>query len=191
MARSDRSPNLPRAGAPLGSGFPTAWRADPELPVAGAVDLGMSVKELWSIFADVRAWPSWNPSMWTAAVSGGPTLGGGAPLAQGEQLIWAFNPIRRRYLYRLPVIAELAEVIPESRVTWEVTIIPGMWALHTYWMEPLDQDRCRFGSWEVANGPAYRIMRPFWLAHFRFVRDASLKGARRLSPPPAASGRGA
>jgi hypothetical protein len=140
----------------------------------------MSVERLWSVFTRVREWPRWNPCMWTATVSGGPTLAESGPLARGRQLVWAFNPIAPWMLYRLPVMAGLVEVVPERRVSWEVSVVPGMWALHTYWMEPLDEGRCRFGSWEVAEGPTYRLMRPFWLAHFRFVRDASLAGARGL-----------
>jgi hypothetical protein len=181
MGRSERDDLLPTAGSSLGAGHRTTWQVDPELPVAGSIELPMSVEQLWSIFADVRAWPTWNPCMWTATVGGGPSLAEGGPLTKGEPLIWAFNPIRRRYLYRLPVMAELVEVVPSSRVSWEVTLIPGMWALHTYWMEPIDEGRCRFGSWEVAEGPVYRSLRPFWQAHFAFVRDASLEGAKRLA----------
>jgi hypothetical protein len=180
MARSDRSADLPWDGPAPGSGFRTSWRSDRELPVAGATELPISVGHLWSIFERVREWPAWNPCMWTATVSGGPTLAASGPLAQGRQLIWAFEPIRPWMLYRLPVMARLVEVVPERRVSWEVTVVPGMWALHTYWMEPLGEGGCRFGSWEVAEGPTYRLMRPFWLAHFRFVRDASLEGARGL-----------
>jgi hypothetical protein len=149
--------------------------------VAGATELAMSVERLWSVFERVREWPQWNGCIWTATVSGGPTLATGGPLDQGRQLLWAFNPIRPWYLYRLPVMARLVEVIPESRVSWEVTLVPGMWALHTYWMEPIDGGHCRFGSWEVAEGPTYRLLRPFWQAHFTFVRDASLAGARSLA----------
>jgi hypothetical protein len=181
MARSDRSTDLPWTQPAPGTGFRTSWRSDAELPVAGATELAMTVERLWETFARVRDWPRWNPSMWTATVSGGPSLAASGPLAQGEQLIWAFNPIAAWMLYRLPVVAKLVEVVPERRVSWEVTIVPGMWALHTYWMEPLDEGRCRFGSWEVAEGPTYRLMRPFWLAHFRFVRDESLEGTRGLA----------
>ncbi len=181
MAPSDGLGPLPTHGPVLGDGHRTLWQVDPELPVAGSTEVAMSVERLWAIFADVRAWPSWNPCMWTATASGAASLAEGSPLAQGESLIWAFNPIQPAYLYRLPVVARLVEVIPRSRVSWEVTIIPGMWALHTYWMEAVDDERSRFGSWEVAEGPVYRFMRPFWQAHFRFVRDASLKGARELA----------
>jgi hypothetical protein len=165
----------------LGRGARAGWRSDPELPVAGSVELPMSVAEVWRRFVRVRAWPTWNPCMWTATVTGGATLAEGAPPEVGRLLVWAFNPIRRRYLYRLPAIATLVEVVPERRMTWEVTLLPGMWARHTYWMEPLDDGRCRFGSWEVAEGPVYRLLRFFWLAHFRYVCRTSLQGARRLA----------
>jgi hypothetical protein len=48
-------------------------------------------------------------------------------------------------------------------------------------VEPLADDRCRFGSWEVAEGALYFAVRRFWLAHFRFVRDRSVAGALALS----------
>ena len=165
----------------LGEGARTSWEVDAELPIAGSVELPISVAELWQRFANVRGWPTWNPCMWTATVTGGLSLAAGAPPREGQLLVWAFNPIQRRYLYRLPAIATLVEVVPEQRMTWEVTLLPGMWARHTYWMEPLAGGGCRFGSWEVAEGPAYRLLRPFWLAHFRYVRRQSLIGARRLA----------
>jgi len=152
----------------------TAWQADPDLPVAGSTVLAMPVAELWRTFSRVRAWPRWNRCFFVAGVVGG-------DLAEGRTLVWAFNPIRRRYLYKLPAIARLAEVVPEQRVTWEVILLPGFYARHTYWMEPIDEGHCRFGSWEVAEGPVYRLLRGFWLAHFRYVCRESLRGARRLA----------
>ncbi|MGH9901372.1 MAG: MBL fold metallo-hydrolase, partial [Pyrinomonadaceae bacterium] len=44
----------------------------------------------------------------------------------------------------------------------------------------LGDDRSRFGSWEQATGWSFRLMRRFWIAHFEFVKDRSLDGARRL-----------
>jgi hypothetical protein len=172
----------PRPGF-LGEGARTSWQVDAELPIAGSVELPISVADLWQRFANVREWPTWNPCMWTATVTGGPSLAAGAPPQEGQLLVWAFNPIQRRYLYRLPAIATLVEVVPEQRMTWEVTLLPGMWARHTYWMEPLASGGCRFGSWEVAEGPAYRLLRAFWLAHFRYVCRQSLLGARQLAGP--------
>lgn len=58
--------------------------------------------------------------------------------------------------------------------------MPGFHVLHRYEIEPLGPDRCRFGSWEVAEGLMYRRLRRFWLAHFRFVCEASLRGAGEL-----------
>jgi hypothetical protein len=155
-------------------GSRSAWRDDPELPVEGSVELAMPVAELWRTFRAVRDWPTWNPCFWVAGVTGG-------RLQAGRWLIWAFEPIKPQYLYKLPAIARLVEVVPERRVTWEVTLLPGFHARHTYWMEPIDGGTCRFGSWEVAEGPVYRLLRRFWLAHFRFVCRASLDGAQELA----------
>jgi len=77
----------------------------------------------------------------------------------------------------MPAAAKIIECKPQQKVTWEVRA-PGFHARHSYLFEPLGPDSSRFGSWEVAEGPSYRLMRRFWLAHFRFVRDQSLAGAR-------------
>ena len=152
----------------------SAWRAYADLPVQGSVVVGMPVEQLWSIFERVRGWPRWNRCFWTATVTGG-------RLESGQTLIWAFNPIRRRYLYKFPAIATLVDVVPERRVTWEVTLMPGFYARHTYWMEPIDEHTCRFGSWEVAEGPVYRLLRGFWQATFVYVCRESLDGAAGLA----------
>jgi len=68
-------------------------------------------------------------------------------------------------------------------VTWEVSA-PGFHALHSYRFAALGPEHCRFGSWEVAEGPTYRALRPFWLAHFRYVCRESLAGARMLAASP-------
>jgi hypothetical protein len=137
------------------------------------VQLEMSVDRLWEIFLDVPAWSQWNPCIWRSSVRGG-------ELREGAKLVWAFNPIQRRYLYKLPAVAEIVEVFPRRRVTWEVSA-PGFHALHSYRFAELGSDRCSFGSWEVAEGPSFRALRRFWLAHFRYVCTQSLSGARSLA----------
>lgn len=74
-----------------------------------------------------------------------------------DVLIWAFIPIKRGYLYKLPALAEIVEFEPYERITWEVTM-PGFHAVHAYRFAALGEQRCRFGSWEVAEGPAYRAV---------------------------------
>lgn len=155
------------------TGERSGWQEDSQLPIEGSVEVNIPVEVLWRVFRQVRGWPSWNPCFWIAGVRGG-------TLAEGRTLLWAFEPIKPQYLYKLPAIATLVEVVPARRVTWEVTALPGFHARHTYWMESLGDGRSVFGSWEVAEGPLYHLLRPFWLAHFRFVRDASLDGAAGL-----------
>lgn len=147
-----------------------ARRNQHDLPVQGTCDIDAPVQQVWQLFGDVPGWAGWNPCIAVAR-----TVPSGPPAA-GSTLLWAFRPIRRRYLYRLPAVARLTDVIPGREVTWEVTAVPGFHARHTYSFEDLGDGRCRFGSWEQASGPVYRLLRPFWLAHFRFVRDASLSG---------------
>jgi len=155
------------APAPIDTG------AEPGLPVEGEVELDLPLESLWERFADVPGWPQWNGSIWRARVRGG-------ELREGATLIWAFNPIRPRYLYKLPATAEIVECAPGRRVTWEVRA-PGFHALHSYLFADLGEGRSRFGSWEVAEGAAFRGLRRFWLAHFRFVCRESLAGAERLA----------
>ena len=71
-------------------------------------------------------------------------------------------------------------MVPNRKVTWEVTVLPGFYALHTYLVEDLGEGRSRFGSWEKAMGPTFRSLKWFWVAHFVFVKDRSLVGARVL-----------
>ena len=144
------------------------------LPITGSVELELPVERLWEIFLDVPGWARWNPCIWRARVRGG-------ELREGATLIWAFNPIERRYLYKLPATAEIVEFEPCDRVTWEVRL-PGFHALHSYRFAALDERSCRFGSWEVAEGPAYRRLSRFWNAHFRYVCRESLAGAAALAP---------
>jgi hypothetical protein len=143
------------------------------LPIEGSVEVAMPVDRLWEVFLDVPGWSRWNPCIWRASVRGG-------ELREGATLVWAFNPIKRRYLYKLPATAKIVEVVPADRVTWEVRA-PGFHALHSYRFADLGANRCCFGSWEVAEGPVFRTMRRFWLAHFRYVCRESLAGARSLS----------
>jgi hypothetical protein len=144
----------------------------PPLPVEGTVDLDVSADDAWRRFADVRRWHEWNASIWRSWVVGG-------RLEVGARLWLLFNPIEPRYLYKLPAPARIVEVEPAGHVTWEVSL-PGFHALHRYQVDELGPGRCRFGSWEVAEGALYFGVRRFWLAHFRFVRDRSLAGAPAL-----------
>jgi hypothetical protein len=147
--------------------------AAPPLPVQGSVDLEISVDRLWNAFADVRRWREWNTCMaWSAMVGG--------RLEVGATLVLVFNPIQHRFLYRLPAWATIVELEPSAIVTWEVKL-PGFHALHSYRFEALGSDRCRFGSWETAGGPLYRLASGFWLAHFTYVCEASLRGASELA----------
>ena len=71
------------------------------------------------------------------------------------------------------------ELERNDRVTWEVSA-PGFHAVHSYRFGSLGENRCRFGSWEVAEGPTFRALNRFWLAHFNFVCRESLAGATSL-----------
>ncbi len=144
-----------------------------QLPIEGSVELELPVERLWETFLDVEGWPRWNPCIWRARVRGG-------ELKQGATLVWAFNPIKPWYLYKMPASAKIVELEPHDRVTWEVNAL-GFHALHSYRFAGLGPERCRFGSWEVAEGATYRATRRFWLAHFRYVCRASLAGATVLA----------
>jgi pimeloyl-ACP methyl ester carboxylesterase len=146
---------------------------DPELPIEGTTELDLPVDRLWAAFREAEGWPAWNPCFAWVWVPGG-------ELREGAQLVWTFNPIRRRYLYRMPATAKVVECRPGERVTWEVRL-PGFHARHTYHFEAVGPDRSRLGSWEVAEGPSYRAMRRFWLAHFRYVCRESLAGGLALA----------
>jgi glyoxylase-like metal-dependent hydrolase (beta-lactamase superfamily II) len=154
-------------------------RSDPEQlqqsedmkPVQGTVDVDIPSDVLWRVFTQANEWPCWNACMaWVRNTD----------LVVGRRLIWLFEPLRWYYPYRLPSVANLAEVIEGKKVTWEVTALPGFYARHTYWIEDLADGRSRFGTWEKAMGPTFRAAKSFWLAHFTFVKNRSLQAARLL-----------
>jgi Polyketide cyclase / dehydrase and lipid transport len=147
--------------------------ASAPLPIEGYVELELPVERLWDAFLDVERWPLWNPCIWRSRVRDG-------ELREGATLVWTFNAIKPRYLYKMPARAQIVEFERHDRVTWEVSA-PGFHALHSYRFAGLGPERSRFGSWEVAEGPTYRALRRFWIAHFRYVCRASLAGAETLA----------
>jgi glyoxylase-like metal-dependent hydrolase (beta-lactamase superfamily II) len=142
-------------------------------PVQGTVDVDIPVSVLWEAFTHANWWPRWNKCMYWVR---------NRDLVLGKQLIWIFQPIKWWYLYKMFAIAKIVEVEKEKKVTWEVTALPGFYARHTYSVEDLGDGRSRFGSWEQAMGPQARFgpTKKFWVAHFTFVKDRSLEGARAL-----------
>ncbi len=140
-------------------------------PVAGTVEVNIPVHEFWEFFTHANWWSRWNKCFFWAL---------NKDLVLGKQLIWAFQPIRWYYLYRMLAIARIVELEKNRKVTWEVTALPGFYARHTYHVEDLGEGRTRFGSWEKAHGWGFRLMKKFWIAHFTFVKDLSLEGAKFL-----------
>jgi cyclase len=140
-------------------------------PIAGTVEVDIPIDRLWECFRRADLWPRWNACFRSAR---------NRDLVRGEKLVWVFNPIRWWYPYVMPASANIVEAEPRQKVTWEVTVLPGFFARHTYHMEDLGNGRSRFGSWEQAMGWSFRLFRRFWIAHFTFVKDRSLEGAKRL-----------
>ena len=140
-------------------------------PVTGTVDLAADADRIWAAFSNVPRWSLWNHAFWRSWVTGG-------ELRENATIWLLFNPIRPWLPYKLPGPATIVE-LDERSVTWKVDIA-GLHARHRYSVTPLDGGGCRFESWEVAHGPLFDAIRPCGLAHFRFVRDASLDGARHL-----------
>jgi glyoxylase-like metal-dependent hydrolase (beta-lactamase superfamily II) len=139
--------------------------------VHGTVDVDIPAEVLWQCFRHGDWWPRWNPCMYWV---------NNKDLVLGQNLAWAFEPIRWWYFYKLPGVATLIEVEENRKVTWEVTVMPGFYARHTYSIEDLGEGGARFGSWEKAMGPMFRLLKFFWVAHFIFVKNRSLQGARLL-----------
>jgi glyoxylase-like metal-dependent hydrolase (beta-lactamase superfamily II) len=140
-------------------------------PVQGTVDVDIPIETLWAGFVHANFWPRWNKCFFWAH---------NKDLVEGQHLIWTFQPIKPWLPYKMWAIANIVELLPQQKVTWEVTALPGMYARHTYHMEDLGNGRSRFGSWEQGMGWGFRPMRWFWLKHFTFVKDESLIGAKRL-----------
>lgn len=86
--------------------------SDPALPIEGWTEVALPVERLWTAFADAESWPSWNPCVARVWVRGG-------RLREGKPFVWLFNPIRSRYLYRLPAKATTVDWRPCELPTWE------------------------------------------------------------------------
>jgi len=149
----------------------TLEQSDEMRPVHGSIDLAVPPDVLWRGFDQPHLWPRWNQCfLWCRNRN----------LRLGDQLVWCFEPIRPWYGYKFPAIATIVELEPGRSVTWEVTALPGFYARHTYSVDPLPEGGSRFSSYEKAYGWGFRIFRRFWIAHFNFVKDRSLAGARQL-----------
>jgi hypothetical protein len=154
-------------GARRGAIFPV-----PPLPVHGSTVVDMPVERLWATFVKVRGWRRWNPcfrATWTV----------GRPLEVGATIVLIFNVDGLPSFVKMPATATIVECEPCRRVTWEVAF-PGFHALHSYEFAAVDEHSCRFGSWEVAEGTLYDVAHGFWIRHFRWVCESSLRGAVRL-----------
>lgn len=141
------------------------------VPVQGTVDVDIPIDTLWASFIQANHWPQWNDCFFWVR---------NKDLVVGQHLIWTFQPIKPWLPYKMWSIANIVEYVPQQKVTWEVTALPGMYARHTYHVEDLGNGRTRFGSWEQGMGWGFRPMLWFWLRHFTFVKDESLKGALKL-----------
>ena len=102
IREGSRSEALDGDTAPMTSEIVTD---DPELPIEGTTEVSLPVERIWDAFADVPTWRKWNPCIAWARVSGG-------ELKEGATLYWAFKPIRRHYLYRMPAVAKIVECDP-------------------------------------------------------------------------------
>jgi hypothetical protein len=156
----------------MGRVLPSLIVPTPPLPIEGSIELDLPVERLWETFTDVRGWSRWNPCIWRSWLVDG-------RLELGARLVLVFEPIKPWLLYKLPAAARIVEFEPHERLTWEVDLA-GFHALHSYRFAALGGGRCRFGSWEVAEGPTYFAVRRFWLAHFRYVCRSSLRGSLSL-----------
>lgn len=140
-------------------------------PISGYAELNIPAPLLWKFFTQGSAWPLWNRCFFWVH---------NRQLKLGDNLIWMFQPIRAHYLYKMFASARIVELEENSKVTWEVTILPGFFARHTYFVEPISKTRCRYGSWEKAYGFSFRLLKKFWLSHFTFVCDLSVAGGKLL-----------
>ena len=100
-------------------------------PIQGTVDVEVPLPVLWEAFTHANWWARWNKCFFWAR---------NRDLQLGQKLIWAFEPIRAWYLYKMFAIANIVELEKNRKVTWEVTALPGFYAGHTNRSEC---DRCR------------------------------------------------
>ncbi|KYF73534.1 hypothetical protein BE15_15835 [Sorangium cellulosum] len=111
------------------------------LPVAGTIEVDIPVDVLWGFFTRPRDWPRWSPCfLWVH----------NERLAPGQRLTWCFRPIHPFHPYVMPAVADIVEVEPGRRVTWEVTALPGFHARHPPELLPSSHPSLREAASPVA-----------------------------------------
>src|SRR5258708_10194800 len=70
-------------------------------PVQGTVDVDIPIATLWEGFRHANYWPRWNKCFFWAR---------NPELVLGKQLVWAFQPIKPWYLYKMWATAKIVEV---------------------------------------------------------------------------------
>jgi glyoxylase-like metal-dependent hydrolase (beta-lactamase superfamily II) len=149
----------------------TLAQSDSMQPVEGTIEVDIPAAALWECFQHPDWWPRWNKCFFYVR---------NRELVLGRRLVWAFQPIRWYFLYKMFAVANIVVFEPRERVTWEVTALPGFYARHTYHVEDLGNGRSRFGSYEKAMGWSFELTKWFWLKHFTFVKEESLAGVKLL-----------
>ena len=75
-------------------------------PVQGTIDVNIPTAVFWEAFTHANWWPRWNKCFFWAH---------NRDLVFGKKLIWAFEPIRWWYLYKMFAIANIVELRKTAR----------------------------------------------------------------------------
>jgi hypothetical protein len=111
------------------------------------IDIAAPAEVVWSVLADLAAYPSWNPFLVRVA----------GTLAAGERLEVTFSPPGAKGMTIRPT---LLSVEPGREVVWlgRLAGVPKLFdGEHHLELEPIDRERVRFRQWERFGG----ILVPF------------------------------
>jgi uncharacterized protein YndB with AHSA1/START domain len=105
------------------------------------IEVAASPEIVWAVLTDIDSWPSWNPEVRSASVSG--------PLTKGAQFRWKAGPGT--------ITSTLQSVEPPHAIAWTGKTF-GIKAIHVYRLEP-QGDTTIVKSDESWDGLVVRLLR--------------------------------
>jgi hypothetical protein len=103
----------------------------------GRIDIGAAPDVVWSVLADLSAWPSWNPDVKTMTVDG--------PVEAGTTFRWKAGSAS--------LTSTLRSVDPPREIGWTGTTM-GIKAVHVFTLEPSD------GGTRASSAESFRGLIP-------------------------------
>jgi hypothetical protein len=149
-------------------------QADRDAPVygTGEIDIAADPETVWGVLADIGGWPSWNPDITGATLSG--------PVRPGTTFRWKAGP---------GTITSTFQVVEQpTELTWTGKTM-GIPAIHVYRLRPIPQHpgHTIVSTEESWGGLLARLLRKRFTTTLKTAIDTGLarlkaEGERRATP---------